>query len=54
MAAETNAKRASMHPGAQELLAIAGVRSNGDGAAAAAASAAKVKMSLGGGGKVKG
>lgn len=53
MAAETNAKRASMHPGAQELLAIAGVRSNGDGAAAAA-SAAKVKMSLGGGGKVKG
>ncbi|KPV77912.1 uncharacterized protein RHOBADRAFT_40455, partial [Rhodotorula graminis WP1] len=46
MAAETNAKRASMHPGAQELLAIAGVRSNGDGGAA---SAVRVKMSLGGG-----
>ncbi|GAA5917533.1 hypothetical protein JCM8208_001583 [Rhodotorula glutinis] len=46
MAAETNAKRAAMHPGAQELLAVAGVRSSGD---VGATSAVKVKLPFGGG-----
>ncbi|GAA5857971.1 hypothetical protein JCM9279_005131, partial [Rhodotorula babjevae] len=54
MAAETNAKRAAMHPGAQELLAIAGVRSSSNGDGAAATSAVKGKMPLGGGVKVRG